>query len=67
MQGTVKFYDTVKGFGFVTQSDGSEIYFSSACLPRDRKYDPLEGDRVSYEIREANRGKVAIQIEFLPT
>lgn len=64
--GTVKFFNIARGFGFITASNGEEIYFNTAGLPRERRYDPIEGDAVTFEVREAKQGKVAHRIEMNP-
>lgn len=64
MIGTVKFFNARQGFGFVTQDDGQDIYFSKTSLPRDRRYDPVEGDKVSFDVRDARKGKIAHHIEL---
>lgn len=63
MRGTVKFFNTKKGFGFIVGEDGSEVYFNRASLPRERRYDPVEGDPVSFEVRAARKGAIAHRIE----
>lgn len=64
MRGTIKFFSLKKGFGFVIPDDQTgEIYFNRASLRRDREYDPVEGDTVDFEVRDARKGKVAVRIE----
>lgn len=61
--GTVKFFSIVKGFGFVVTDGGREVYFNRASLRRDRAYDPTEGDKISFELRDAKQGPIAVHIE----
>lgn len=62
-KGKVKFYNLKKGFGFiVVDENGSDVYFNRASLPRDREYDPVEGDSVEFEVREARLGPMAHHI-----
>lgn len=63
VRGTVKFFSTKRGFGFITGEDGEDVYFNKASLRRDRMYDPVEGDPVTFEIREIPSGKMAHRIE----
>lgn len=62
-RGTVKFFNTQRGFGFATTDDGQDVYFNRASLRRDRAYDPVEGDRISFEIRDGRQGTIAHHIE----
>lgn len=63
MKGKVKFFNMRQGFGFITTDEGDDVYFNKASLPRDRRYDPVEGDSVTMEIRDARKGKMAHRIE----
>lgn len=63
MLGTVKFFNLARGFGFITTEAGEDVYFSKTSLPRARKYDPVEGDVVTLEVRDSKSGKIAHHIE----
>lgn len=64
MHGKIKFFNLRKGFGFIVCDDDSgEVYFNRASLRRDRDFDPVEGDMVSFEVRDARLGKIAVHIE----
>lgn len=61
MDGTVKFFADQKGFGFITPDDGSKDVFvhGSACSQ------PInEGDKVSFEIEESDRGPKAVNVQI---
>lgn len=64
MNGKVKFFNTQRGFGFITAEDGEDVYFNRASLPLNRTYDPVEGDAVTFEVRDARQGKMAHHIEM---
>lgn len=64
MLGTVKFFNVAKGFGFIKTEAGEDVYFSATSLPLDRRYDPVEGDRVSFDVRDARKGKMAHHVEL---
>ena len=67
MRGIVKFFNGRRGFGFIVPDDGAkEVYFNKASLPRARAYDPVEGDVVTFEVRDARLGKIAVHIEQSP-
>lgn len=56
MQGTVKFYNDTKGFGFIIPEDGTpDVFFHvSNCVNYEL---PQEGDVVSFEIGEGRDGR----------
>lgn len=63
MKGIVKFFNIRRGFGFITGDDGKDHYFNRSSLPRDREYDPVEGDKVEFHQRDARLGPIAHHIE----
>src|SRR5258708_19137867 len=57
--GTVKFFNTQKGFGFITPSDGSkDVFVHISAVERAGMSTLNEGQRLSYEI-VTERGKQA--------
>ena len=57
--GTVKFFNTQKGFGFITPSDGSrDVFVHISAVERAGMRTLMEGQRVSYDII-TERGKQA--------
>jgi len=57
--GTVKFFDTTKGFGFIQPEDGSKDVFVHISAVQGAGMDSLtEGQRVSFEV-VTERGKPA--------
>jgi CspA family cold shock protein len=61
--GTVKWYDTEKGFGFVSRDDGAgDIFVHRSALG----FEVLgEGDRIQFDIVPGPRGENAAQVEVL--
>jgi len=57
--GTVKFFNTTKGFGFITQEAGSDIFFHVSEL---RNGHVTDGDKVDFEIGDSQKGPVAVNI-----
>ena len=60
--GTVKFYNTHKGFGFIQPSDGSkDVFVHATALERAGMRDLVEGQTVTFDTAEDRRsGKVAV-------
>ena len=57
--GTVKFFNTQKGFGFIQPSDGSrDVFVHISAVERAGMRTLMEGQKVSYEI-VTERGKQA--------
>ena len=62
MQGTVKFFNETKGFGFITPSDNSEDIFVHSSGLKDRI---RENDKVSYQVERGKKGLNAVNVERL--
>ena len=61
MEGTVKWYDTKKGYGFITGDDGDDVFAHRSDLSYFEVY--LEkGDSTEYKIEQTKSGKKAIDI-----
>lgn len=62
-EGTVKFYNTMKGFGFIKTQTGEDIFFHKSNVKSTGFRDTLlEGDRVQFELKEEQKGKRAYNI-----
>jgi CspA family cold shock protein len=57
--GKIKFYNTSKGFGFIVQDVGDDIFFHVSEL---RGESANEGDKVEYEVGEGRKGACAMNI-----
>jgi cold shock protein len=65
--GTVKFYDSSKGFGFIQPEDGSkDVFVHATALERAGIRSLNEGDKVSFELEDdrRGRGKQAAQVQL---
>ena len=60
MQGVVKFYNESKGFGFITSSDGEEVFVHVTGL-----VDKInQNDQVSFEIVQGKKGPNAVNVKL---
>jgi len=60
IQGTVKFFNTTKGFGFIQPDDGSkDAFVHVTALERAGISSLSEGQKVSYELEKGRDGKVS--------
>jgi CspA family cold shock protein len=60
----VKWYDTDKGFGFLTRDDGGDVFVHKAALPTDVA-DLKAGQRVEFGVVESRKGNQALQVKLL--
>ncbi len=60
--GTVKFYNEMKGFGFIAPDDGSkDVFVHATALERAGMQGLVEGQKVSFDTAEDRRsGKIAV-------
>ena len=63
-QGVVKWFNDVKGFGFITPDEGGEELFAHFSAIEMKGFKSLkEGQRVTFEVVEGPKGKQATQIK----
>lgn len=61
--GTVKWFNAKKGFGFIKQDDGDEIFVHYSFIKASGFKTLNEGDRVRFTIGEGNKGPAAKDVE----
>ncbi|MEM9354901.1 MAG: cold-shock protein [Pseudomonadota bacterium] len=58
--GTVKFFNTTKGYGFIQPDDGGkDVFFHVSAVERAGLAPPNEGDKLSYDIEQDRQGRSA--------
>ena len=62
--GKVKWFDAEKGFGFLSQEDGPDVYVRSEALPEGTT-SLKAGTRVEFGIAQGRRGEQALQVRIL--
>ena len=65
-QGTVKWFNDQKGYGFITAEDGGKDVFAHHSGIEASGFKSLhEGDRVSFEIEQGAKGPAAAKVKKL--
>ena len=64
-EGTVKWFSDQKGFGFIEQEDGEDIFVHHSAIDMPGFKSLAEGDRVSFEIGEGQKGPAAKNVTKL--
>lgn len=62
-EGTVKFFNTTKGFGFITPADGGADLFVhvTGLISSEIR----ENDRVSYDMKDGKKGPNAVNVRVI--
>ncbi|MBU2705983.1 cold shock domain-containing protein [Zooshikella marina] len=61
--GTVKFFNTAKGFGFIAPNDGSkDLFFHKNDI---QGHAPRDGDTVEFEVGQSQKGPCAINVQVV--
>tara|TARA_Y100000768_G_scaffold351629_1_gene302670 strand:+ start:482 stop:679 length:198 start_codon:yes stop_codon:yes gene_type:complete len=60
INGTVKFFNTRKGFGFIEGEDNKDIFVHASNLIDQIK----DGDKVSFELEDTEKGPSAINVKI---
>lgn len=63
-QGTIKKL-TDKGFGFIEQSNGQDLFFHSSSLSNARFEELREGQIVSFDVGQGQRGPCAERVQLV--
>lgn len=63
MKGTIKWYNSMKGFGFISGEDGKDVFIHRTAIPEGT--DLYEGDKVEFEVEDSDKGLKAKDIKKL--
>jgi len=58
-EGTVKWFNASKGFGFIEQDDGSDVFVHYSAIKSEGYKTLEEGARVKFDVVEGNKGPAA--------
>ena len=60
--GIVKWFNASKGFGFIEQEDGPDVFVHHSAINSDGFRSLNEGDRVSFDIEQGQKGPAAANV-----
>ena len=63
-QGTVKWFNSEKGFGFIEQEGGEDVFVHFSAINKDGFKTLEEGQEVAFDIEEGQRGLQATNVSF---
>jgi CspA family cold shock protein len=63
--GIVKWFSDKKGFGFIENDDGGDVFVHFSEIQKEGFKSLMEGDRVSYEVEKGERGPKATDVNEL--
>ncbi|MSS07083.1 cold shock domain-containing protein [Clostridium sp. WB02_MRS01] len=61
-KGTVKWFNASKGFGFIADEQGNEIFVHFSGLAMDGYKSLDDGQSVTFDVTEGNRGPQAVNV-----
>lgn len=64
-KGIVKWFNDKKGFGFIEQENGKDIFVHHSAIMMQGFKTLAEGDRVSFDVEDTDRGPAAQNVQKL--
>lgn len=64
-QGTVKWFDEKKGFGYITDESGKDVFVHFSAIQGDGFKKLVDGEKVSFEVKDTPKGPQAEKVTSL--
>ncbi len=64
-EGTVKWFNDSKGFGFIEQAEGKDVFVHHTSIDAEGFKSLAEGDRVQFDVAEGPKGPQASNVRKL--
>lgn len=61
MKGTIKFFNEIKGFGFITAEDGTQVFVHKSALAEGVTLH--ENDSVTFDVEQGDKGPKAANVK----
>ena len=61
-QGTVKWFNSAKGFGFIGQENGPDVFVHHTAIEMDGYRQLREGQRVEFDVEDGRKGPQAANV-----
>ena len=62
MKGTVKWFNAKKGYGFISDEQGNDVFVHFSALNMDGFTELKDGERVEFEVTEGEKGPQAANV-----
>jgi len=65
MKGSVKWFDSAKGYGFITTETGGDIFVHYTGINKEGFRGLTEGQQVEFEVGEGKKGEQAVNVTVI--